>query len=505
MVLYDPARYGEYSVRELLDAAAHAHIGMDRRLVQSILDRGEAAIPDALAFRRNPEEQRVDIGYLLVDLIRYWKTPEGLDILLEEVRFCWDDITDELVMAFLPFGEKAIEPLLKLYEELGEESGSEVAFLLAGLQVRDPRILEILIERLEYDASDGAFCLGLYGDPAARPALEAMLSEIPEDDKELRHELTSAIEQLGEPHPYQEEPFDILKDYPERELPPVDQLDEEERLAMLEAADAEVRAAAAYSFFNHEVQPKVRLRLLELVESDPDPAVRGRAWMSLADATEDEKVRQQMIAVAADASREVAERGGAAVGLYAVAERDDVQAVLDALYQEGGTARARALEAMWRSLWKPYARYFAEHLDDPDKGIVRQALRGAGYFQLTQSIDKIASYFDRDDDMADLREDALFAYALAMPGETTRGRVKGMFRKVEDLAAGLDEEEASLVMFALDERLQLHGLAPVFTEEANPPEALAEEPAPEQAVKKVGRNDPCPCGSGKKYKKCHGA
>jgi preprotein translocase subunit SecA len=23
--------------------------------------------------------------------------------------------------------------------------------------------------------------------------------------------------------------------------------------------------------------------------------------------------------------------------------------------------------------------------------------------------------------------------------------------------------------------------------------------------KKVGRNDPCPCGSGKKYKKCHGA
>jgi uncharacterized protein YecA (UPF0149 family) len=21
---------------------------------------------------------------------------------------------------------------------------------------------------------------------------------------------------------------------------------------------------------------------------------------------------------------------------------------------------------------------------------------------------------------------------------------------------------------------------------------------------KIGRNDPCPCGSGKKYKKCHG-
>jgi preprotein translocase subunit SecA len=35
----------------------------------------------------------------------------------------------------------------------------------------------------------------------------------------------------------------------------------------------------------------------------------------------------------------------------------------------------------------------------------------------------------------------------------------------------------------------------------------AEDAAPAQRVtgEKVGRNDPCPCGSGKKYKKCHGA
>jgi preprotein translocase subunit SecA len=48
--------------------------------------------------------------------------------------------------------------------------------------------------------------------------------------------------------------------------------------------------------------------------------------------------------------------------------------------------------------------------------------------------------------------------------------------------------------------------------------AMATSPAHEQALRqksaqrpqvreedKVGRNDPCPCGSGKKYKKCHGA
>ncbi|MEK7331440.1 MAG: SEC-C metal-binding domain-containing protein, partial [Candidatus Eisenbacteria bacterium] len=28
-------------------------------------------------------------------------------------------------------------------------------------------------------------------------------------------------------------------------------------------------------------------------------------------------------------------------------------------------------------------------------------------------------------------------------------------------------------------------------------------PAPVHSGPRVGRNDPCPCGSGKKYKKCH--
>jgi len=34
--------------------------------------------------------------------------------------------------------------------------------------------------------------------------------------------------------------------------------------------------------------------------------------------------------------------------------------------------------------------------------------------------------------------------------------------------------------------------------------AQAEPPKPVRAGAKVGRNDPCPCGSGKKYKRCHG-
>jgi preprotein translocase subunit SecA len=35
-------------------------------------------------------------------------------------------------------------------------------------------------------------------------------------------------------------------------------------------------------------------------------------------------------------------------------------------------------------------------------------------------------------------------------------------------------------------------------------ETLVDEATVQAAVPRVGRNDPCPCGSGKKYKQCHG-
>ncbi len=39
---------------------------------------------------------------------------------------------------------------------------------------------------------------------------------------------------------------------------------------------------------------------------------------------------------------------------------------------------------------------------------------------------------------------------------------------------------------------------------ANAPQGHAPKPMPAKAGLKVGRNDPCPCGSGKKFKNCHG-
>ena len=56
---------------------------------------------------------------------------------------------------------------------------------------------------------------------------------------------------------------------------------------------------------------------------------------------------------------------------------------------------------------------------------------------------------------------------------------------------------------ALDERLLMNGYQPVFNPERySDAEDVLDVPVP--APPKTGRNDPCPCGSGKKFKKCHG-
>ena len=44
-----------------------------------------------------------------------------------------------------------------------------------------------------------------------------------------------------------------------------------------------------------------------------------------------------------------------------------------------------------------------------------------------------------------------------------------------------------------------------FQSDQAPGQKKDEHVQPVRVEKKVGRNDPCPCGSGKKYKHCHGA
>jgi SWIM/SEC-C metal-binding protein len=49
------------------------------------------------------------------------------------------------------------------------------------------------------------------------------------------------------------------------------------------------------------------------------------------------------------------------------------------------------------------------------------------------------------------------------------------------------------------------GVEPDKPEDISDLDRLLNPPEPARASKKVGRNDPCPCGSGKKFKRCCGA
>jgi preprotein translocase subunit SecA len=48
------------------------------------------------------------------------------------------------------------------------------------------------------------------------------------------------------------------------------------------------------------------------------------------------------------------------------------------------------------------------------------------------------------------------------------------------------------------------GAAAATLELERPAEAPERDPANPETWGKVGRNEPCPCGSGRKFKHCHG-
>ena len=353
-----------------------------------------------------------------------------------------------------------MEPVLELLGELDGNDAGDVPFVLAALRVRDRRVLEALTRRLENDPQDAALCLEMYGDPAAIPALEAALAKIPADDPRSRAPIQAVIEGLSAPaetSPESDEPFDIWALYPEEAATDFGALEDEDRLAMLQKGSPSLRADVALSYQGTDLSDDARARLIQLAKTDPDAAVRGACWEALGEIGDEPDLRQAMLKVLADPKAAIEERSGAAIGL---AEQSDNAAVYQAilnLYQDP-RGRAKALKAMARSFDKRFSAYPPKHLDDPDPDIKTQAIWGIGYLDLASEAPRLVELFDDEE----FRTDALFAYALSIPGETSPGRVRALMTKVEQAAGGFREDEEDLVRIALDQRLMLHGKSPVF-------------------------------------------
>jgi hypothetical protein len=498
-LIFDPDRLQTVPVSQLLEAASQGYLGVDHRFLHAILDQPERSIADLVRFAaEDHDDDPVFLDDQLLDIFRTIGSPEALPFYMKLVRDDPADIEDDLVEAFVQLGAASVEPLLELMRQLPGDDAGEVPFVLSVLRVRDDRILEALIHRLEHDPVDAAVCLEIYGDRKAIPALEAALAETPPLDSAY-HQIKSLVTRLEsnvEHVPEIAEPFDIWEFYPEADSPPLELVSDGDRLAMLDVGSAELRADVVESFRTTDLSSKVRARILALAKNDPDPAVRGECWETFGDIVDEPEIRRAMLAVLADPAAALEEKAGATVALAQQIDNDVVFHAIEELYADP-RSRAKGLKAMVRSFDRRFAGYPPKHLDDADPEIKRQAIWGVGYLKLSGEALRLEAFFDQEE----FRSDALFAYALSTPGDASRGRIRSLLKKVDDVAGGLKPEEEELVKIALDQRLMLAGMKAVFFGEDFDDEAEL-QPA---VSDKVGRNDPCPCGSGKKYKKCCGA
>ncbi len=457
----DPDKLNQVTPAEVLEAASRGHLGLDHRFLRALLDRPEESLPALRAFAaRDRSGDAVDLTPELIALFRQWNTTDAVPFLVDYVKEDLENVPDEVVEALAALGRPALEPLLALYHDLGESESGEVAFLLVSLHLRDERILQLLIERLEYDLSDTLLLLGIYGDPAAIPTIEKAAARSEPQDSELKKEFADTLEALRNPvaaNAGEGEAFDIWSLYPETDDLPFDLLDEDERAALLSHPVASIRAEAAHSFFNQDLTPDQRKKILDRAQKDSSVEVRARSWEALINATDQIEVVEAMLSALRRPELPVEERAGLVVGLAPEADRNEVRSAITELYDKPET-RAKALEAMWRSMHPSFRGNFAKHLDDVDQEVQRGAIWGVGYYGLRSELERLREFFSNEE----LRSDALFAYALVLPGDISKGRMKGLLSRVEKDAKGLSEMEEELVKAALDERLMLGGKEPVF-------------------------------------------
>ena len=495
MVL-DPQNYHQVPAYDLLQAAAQGLVGIDQRWLHALIDHPEKNLPDIVRFASEDRSQdRVAIEQDLVSIFQFLKPPESIPFFRELIRANPDEIIDEVVEALVQIGAPAVTPLIELYDQLEPDKRGEVAFLLAGMGVKDPRIVALLMKRLETDWEDALFHIEVYHDAAAIPALQELAAK--ETDEERKQDLEDTIEDLEEERPETHiAPFQIDDLYPDEAPPEFDVLSEEEKRVFLASPNSALRSAASTTFFGEDFAPETRAMLLKLAHEDPEEEVRACAWEAFFEKTDDPALRKDMMARLADPATPKVERAGLALGL---ARHTDQPAVKKAVIElaEIPETRERAVETMWRSFDASFATHALKYWDDENIEVRRNAVWAIGYLQATQYASKLIDLFQDED----LREDALHNYALVAPGQTTRKKVPELFEKIEDLAKGFSDEEVQAVEAGLDVRLVRADLKPYYDRDEEDEE---EAPAPAKS-EKVSRNDPCPCGSGKKFKKCHGA
>jgi preprotein translocase subunit SecA len=156
---------------------------------------------------------------------------------------------------------------------------------------------------------------------------------------------------------------------------------------------------------------------------------------------------------------------------------------------ELGSALERSITlALIDDAWKEHLRA----MDD-----LRQSVQTAGYEQkdplVIYKIEAFSAFKQMDDQVN--KDIVSFLCHAAIPVEQTNaGKIKeGREQKTDMSRMNINKQEidAAGSDYAANENDYYDPSVPV-------------KQAPVRVDPKIGRNDPCPCGSGKKYKQCHG-
>jgi len=451
-----PSQYGASPVSQLLEQAGLGRLGFDQRLIAAITSRPNEAIPAAVAYGLNPpENSRLQLDADLLNLLAAMPGGKALEYVVSLLRDGFSEIPESMLAITRRAGTAAVDALVNLYRELEEEASSEVAFLLAGIGIRDARILQIILERLEFDMEDGAMLLGLYGDPAGIAPLEKLSVELGKN-----REIDFALEQLRvASSEYFDPEIDHLGEYPETAGPEFEVLDDDEIVEFAtQHEDESVRLAALDVLEDLELPETAALPLIALSSSQDTAAVRAAAFRALARLNQIEEVRAQAEAALNDAATPAAIRAASLITLLPdsigpAALRAHIEQFLS-----DPASRADGVHAMWRSREAAYSTKFGEFLSDPDLSVRRQAVRGAGVCGDVTAIGKLRDLMMDED----LRKDAIFAYSMAVPSDISASRVRSLYTRIEKEAGGLNSDEATSVGIALDMRLEAAGKDPVF-------------------------------------------
>ena len=132
-----------------------------------------------------------------------------------------------------------------------------------------------------------------------------------------------------------------------------------------------------------------------------------------------------------------------------------------------------------------------------EKEFGEETMRELERVALLRNVD--LKWMDHIDDMSDLKQ-GIYLRGYGQHDPVVEYRIEG-FEMFDSMIEAIREDTVKMLL-----TVRLRAEEPKREQVAVPMESGGDGTAPQRpaAKKKVGRNDPCPCGSGKKFKNCHG-